>query len=127
MALDEGSEPAPLLTDLRAYRPWWSVDGARIYCFTLGDDRHQLGSVPAAGGGWRPLANDDRGRTHGPYADPGGTHLLAHSTRDGAWGLYEFPLDGGEPRPLRPPGFDVALHPSRSRDGVVVFDTPEGD
>jgi hypothetical protein len=38
--------------------------------------------------------------------------------------LWQFPLDGGEPRLMQPPGFAMATHPSRSRGGVVVFDAP---
>jgi hypothetical protein len=121
-----GGEPEPLLVG-RAYRPWWSADGARVYFFYLGPDRHQVHWIPAAGGDPVPMANDDRGDTHGPYADPDGRHLLAHSTRDielraTRWALYEFPLEGGVPVRLEPPGHDRGAHVTRARNGVATFD-----
>jgi hypothetical protein len=127
-----GGDPE-LLVAGRAYRPWWSVDGARIFFFLLGPDRDRVHWVPAAGGEPVPLPNDDRGDTHGPYADPDGRHLLVHTTRDSEqrrpdelWLPYEFPLDGGTPRPLRPPGHTRAAHATRGRNGVITFDVARG-
>ncbi len=75
-----------------------------------------------------PLAvegdSDEAGDAGGPHPDPKGESLLAHRGREGAETIYQFPLDGGEGRALRTPGFPVALHPSRGRNGVVVFDAP---
>jgi TolB protein len=118
--------PSPLVIDRPVYRPWWSIDGQRIFFFTFGM-RHQVHSVSALGGPPTPLANDDRGYSHGPYADPDGTHLLMHSTREArsipnVWALFELPLDGGRPRRLMPPGHERGAHGTRARNGVVTFD-----
>ena len=64
------------------------------------------------------------GGAGGPHPDPKGESLLAHCGGEGAEAIYQCSLDGGEVRALRPPGFPVALHPSRGRNGVVVFDAP---
>ncbi len=124
-----GGEPRPLLPGRKAYRPWWSPDGARIYFFLLGRDRHRIHSIDVEHGGVPvPLASDDLGNTHGPYVDPGGEYVLAHSTREAEtrpsawWGLYEFPLDGGTPRRLEPPGHVRGAHVTRARNGVTTFD-----
>jgi Tol biopolymer transport system component len=122
--------PRPLVVDRGVYRPWWSVDGERIFFFTFAH-RHQIHYVSPTGGRPVPLANDDRGFTHGPYADPRGRNLIVHSTRDGrpgrgAWSLFELPLDGRRPRRLTPPGIDRASHGTRARNGVVTFDVSRG-
>jgi dipeptidyl aminopeptidase/acylaminoacyl peptidase len=126
---EEGDEPKPLLAAQPAYRPWWSVDGQRIFYIRLGPDRHQVHVMPVDGGDPVPLANDDLGDTHGPYADPDGRHLLVHSTREratrpelGRWGLYELTLGGGPPVRLIPPGYGRGAHGTRARNGVVTFD-----
>jgi hypothetical protein len=80
--------------------------------------------MPATGGQPAALTNDDRGSTHGPYADPDGRTLIAHSTRDAApgmgrmsWALYEFPLDGSSPRWLC-----RGAHGTRARSGILTYD-----
>ena len=40
--------PRPLLVDRPVYRPWWSIDGRRIFFFTFGR-RHQVHCVSACG------------------------------------------------------------------------------
>ena len=128
VSTDGRSRPRPLLERTPAYRPWWSVDGRRIFFFILGKDRHQVHVMPASGGRPIPLANDDQGDSHGPYADPGGRHLIIHSTREPnrsgpvLWRLYELPLDGGPARRLSPPGHRRAAHGTRARNGVITFD-----
>jgi Tol biopolymer transport system component len=124
VATDGASTPTRLLSGLPAYRPWWSVDGRQIFFFTLGQRRHRLHLIPAEGGRPRPFVNDDRGNTHGPFADPHARTVLAHSTRGtppGAarawWALYEFPLDGSRPRKIGP-----GAHATRARNGVLTFD-----
>lgn len=123
-AAEGDDEPAPLVTDVPAYDPAWSIDGATIYFRASVEGVDRLCAVPSNGGEWRPLAVDGEGGAGGPHPDPKGESLLAHCGAEGAEAIYEFPLDGGEVRALRPPGFPVALHPSRGRDGVVVFDAP---
>ncbi len=125
----DGGDPSPLAPGLRAYRPWWSVDGRSIYFFTVGRHRRRLHSIPAAGGRPRPFTNDDRGRTHGPFADPAGRSVIAHSTRGWrpgggrrTWQLYEFPLDGTPPMRVAPPGHHQSAHGTRARNGVITFD-----
>ncbi len=117
-------EPRMLQQRGWGYRPWFSVDGEEIFFFSGTRDRHQVWRMPRGGGEAVPLENDDRGLTHGPFADPGGEHLLVHSNRDGAYRLYELPLDGSPMRLCQPPGFGVAAHATRARNGVVVFDAP---
>ena len=127
-ASEGDDEPAPLVTDVPAYDPAWSIDGATIYFRASVEGVDRLCAVPSNGGEWRPLAvegeGDEPGGAGGPHPDPKGESLLAHCGAEGAETIYQFPLDGGEVRALRPPGFPVALHPSRGRNGVVVFDAP---
>ena len=73
-----------------------------------------------------PLANDDLGRTHGPFADPHGDVVIVHSTRgNDDHSLYEFPLDGGPMRKIEIDGVDHPMHGTRSRNGVLTFDVLE--
>jgi Tol biopolymer transport system component len=118
------ARPSLLLSGMRAYRPWWSVDGRHIFFFTMDRTGHRLHLIPAGGGRPRPLANDGRGNTHGPYADPDARNLIAHSTRGtppgmrkARWALYEFPLDGSPPRLLGP-----GAHGTRARNGAMTYD-----
>jgi Tol biopolymer transport system component len=117
-----GQEPQPLLTDKWAYRPWYSVDGNLIYFFSVVNQRRQICQIPISGGIFTPLANDDKGNSHGPFTDPSGECLLMHSTRGGNWGLWELPLDGSSPRSIQPPGFEYATHPTRARNRNITFD-----
>jgi TolB protein len=115
-------EPEPLITERWAYRPWYSVDGTSIYFFSVINERRQICQIPADGGNFKPLANDDKGNSHGPFADPSGEYLLMHSTRGGSWGLWELPLDGSPPRSIQPSGFEHATHPTRAKNGIIAFD-----
>jgi Tol biopolymer transport system component len=119
---DSSSEPQSLLEKWWGYRPWYSNDGQLIYFFTDVNNRHQICQIPSEGGNFIPLKNDDQGRSHGPFVDPGGEVLLIHSTRGGNWGIWELPLDGSTPRSLHPPGFQYATHPTRSKNGIITFD-----
>lgn len=122
--LGNGSDAPARANELRnfIYRPCYSVDGRTIFAFSDIAGRHQICSIPAAGGEITPLANDDMGTSHGPYADPDGKTILMHSTRNGSYAVWELPLDGGPPRRLQPPGLDGATHATRSRNGIVAFD-----
>jgi Tol biopolymer transport system component len=121
---DGGSPPRPLCPGLTLYRPCWSIDGGTLFCFHMGADRRQVGSVDLDDETFVRLDNDDRGNTHGPWADPRGDCLVVHSDRDGRWGLHELPLDGSPMRPLLPPGHERAIcaHGTRARNGVLTFD-----
>ncbi len=120
---DGSEEPGLLQRRGLGYRPWYSRDGKWIYFFTDIRGRHQICKIPAEGGDFVPLANDDSGLSHGPFVDPGGEVLLMHSNRSGTWQIYELPLDGAAPpRLLQPPGFVKATHPTRAKNGVITFD-----
>ena len=123
VASDGRSEPELLNREVLGYRPWYSKDGKWIYFFTDINGRHQICKMPAQGGDFTALANDDKGLSHGPFVDPGGEVLLMHSNRSGTWKSYELPLDGvTPPRLLQPPGFVKATHPTRAKNGVITFD-----
>jgi len=121
---ERSGEPRLLNPDVLGYRPWFSVDGSWLYFFTdTGGGRHQICRMPAGGGEYTVLENDDAGLSHGPYVDPGGEVLLMHSNRSGIWQIWELPLDGvSPPRLLQPPGFEKATHPTRAANGVITFD-----
>lgn len=120
--VDGSVEPRPLQSSGWGYRPCFSTNGRWIFFFTNVNGRDQISKIPVEGGKVTPLLNDDRGTSHGPFADPGGKFLLMHSTRGGNWGIWELPLDGSPPRPIQPPGFEEALHASRAKNGVIAFD-----
>jgi len=104
------------------YRPWYAADGKSIFFFTGIRGRHRICTISADRGKVTPLAADDRGHSHGPFADPNGKFLLMHSTRGGKWGIWEVPLDGGRPRRLSPPGLRRAGHATRAKNGVIAID-----
>jgi TolB protein len=117
-----GSEPRMLQSHGWGYRPCFSTDGQWVFFFTNVNGRHQICRIPSKGGKIEPLLNDDRGTSHGPFADPSGEILLIHSTRGGSWGIWELPLDGSFPRFVQPPGFEEAHHASRAKNGIMAFD-----
>lgn len=126
-----GGRRDPRCLDLAAQgwdprRPWFGADGLWLYFYgrRAGDARHRICRVPAGGGGVERLANDPGEQSHGPFVDPDGRTLLVHAKRQGPFNIWELPLDGGPARPLFPPGFPRALHPTRSRTGVLAFDVP---
>jgi|TARA_B110000116_G_scaffold256117_1_gene255040 Tol biopolymer transport system component len=129
------SDPEPLPYQGSAYRPWFSTDGRTVFFISGVDDlseargRHQICRVGLLDSEASPLDNDDHGRSHGPFADPNGEMLLMHSTRgqdkEAPLGhfLWELPLDGSAPRKLDIPGIAHPMHGTRSRNGVLAFDT----
>jgi len=120
--IDGSAEPRELPIKGWGYRPWFSVDGKTIYFQTNLDGRNRIVKIPFEGGEVIPLANDDTGMSRGTFTDHDGKSLLIHSTRGGDYGIWEMPLDGSEPKQLIPPGYKRALHPTRSKNGVVSFD-----
>ena len=120
--VDGSAEPRDLSIGAGGYRPWFSADGKTIYFHSRLNKRDQIVKIPLEGGEVVPLANDNEGNSRGVFADSNGKALLMHSTRSGDWGIWELPLDGSKPRQLIPPGYERALHASRSRNGVVGFD-----
>jgi Tol biopolymer transport system component len=127
VAAHGAAEPAPLQKEGWGYRPWFSADGASVYFFTDVEGRHRICRMSIRDGSWEPLENDDGGRSHGPFVEWNGRQLLMHSTRGAErHSLWEVPLDGGEPRMLRPAGFEKEMaHGTRARNGVITFDVPE--
>jgi TolB protein len=116
-------EPEPLAYQGFAYRPWFAPDGETLYCFTITDDRHQICRLGIDDPTPTPLANDDDGKTHGPFYDPATDTLIVHSTRGQTrYALYDLPLDGGPPRPIVVDGVDHPMHGTRSRNGLLAFD-----
>ena len=121
---DGSAEPQPVVQDgFFGYRPWFLLDGRRLACFTLVEPR-TVHLVDLDTEQVTPMAADDLGNTHGPFADPSGDRLLVHSNRGGPWRLWELPLDGSPMAELQPPGFDGqdCGHPSRATNGVLTFD-----
>jgi Tol biopolymer transport system component len=115
--------PQPLPYRGFGYRPWFDVDGVTLYFFTTDGDRHRLASVGLGDAAPVLLANDDKGWTHGPFADPNGEVLIVHSNRVHAtYRLFEVPLDGSAMRQIVIEGVDHPMHGTRSRDGVITFD-----
>lgn len=127
LSTEENATPHRLTTSVTLYRPAWSVDGKRIYGYTIvTNDQHQAGWVDPLTGLWTPLANDDRGHTHYLFPCPGGKNLLIHSNRNGLWGIFELPLDGKTPpHSIKPPGFEHLLcaHPTRAANRIMTFDS----
>ena len=121
---DGSGEPEPVFTAHWGYRPWFTLDGASVLFYGPDGDRHRIWGVNIESGEASPIQSDDRGITHGPFVQPGSHDtMIAHSTRDESWGIWEYPLSGsGEPSLLTPAGFTQAAHASRSRDGSLVFD-----
>lgn len=117
VATEAGPSPEPLLHGAVS-RPRWSTDGERVYFQPRSGG---VSWVAASGGPSRAVTLDGPSALGSFSVDPAGGHLLAHAGDAGAETIWELPLDGGAARELRPPGFDNALHPSRGRDGVIVF------
>ena len=125
VAVDGSGEPERVKGAQWGSRPWFSADSRTIFFHTVrGRSPDRAHRVPAEGGQMIQLENDIFEKTHGSFADPDGKSLLVHARLDGLWGIWELPLDGGEPQQLKPPGFTQAYHPTRSLNGIVAFDLP---
>jgi dipeptidyl aminopeptidase/acylaminoacyl peptidase len=122
---DGSAPPRRLLKEGGIGRPWFSTDGKFIYFFftSVPDEHRRISRLPLDGRPWEPVTPDDFPRSHGPFADPDGVHLWFHSTKGGTVSPYRFNLRTGELVRLLPPGFTAAAHVTRSRNGVVTFDS----
>lgn len=120
-----GGDPTPVFTGTWGYRPWFTSTGESILFYGPNGDRHRIWVVNVDSGTVERLEADDRGTTHGPFLEASRPDtVLAHSTRGGSWGIWEFPLGAAArpPRCLTPDGFPIAAHASRSSTGVLAFD-----
>ena len=70
----------------------------------------------------QPVPFCEQNRNEAPFIDQDGKKMLIHSDRTGTWSIWEIPLNGGKPRELPPPKFSKATHPTRSRNGIIIFD-----
>lgn len=123
VSADGGDDPTPVFVDHWGYRPSVTRDGRSVLFYGPYRDRHRIWKVDTEKGVASVLAADDRGVTHGPFVPPEGGSVLAHSTRGGTWDIWEFSLDEKTPPIIRtPPGFEMAAHASRARDGTMAFD-----
>lgn len=120
--LEGGGEPRNLLPDDWGYRPWYHKSGQSLFYYSGATEEHRIFELNLVTGETSQLREDDQGITHGPFYDPATGSLLAHSTRDGGWGIWEFRLDGTPPSKIEVEGFPTASHPTRSRNGWLCFD-----
>jgi len=111
-----------LPTPYRAYRPWFAKDGQSIYFQTDDNGQDHIARIPLSGGEITILNRDSKGNTRGSFVDPNRDVLLVHSSRSGDYGIWEMELDGSNMKQLIPPGYERALHPTRSVNGILAFD-----
>jgi hypothetical protein len=132
----DGSQPCEKMKlDSKPWagRPRYSLDGKELFFFSGISDgkykptgRHTLCRVPAIGGAWRVIPNDNVGiSSHGPDPDPDGKYLWYHAAADNLWGIYRLPLAGGDPVRFIPTGFAKhhIAHPTIARNGFISFDS----
>ena len=107
---------------LRCASPYANTEDSTSKTVGCSTGVHKICRIPAAGGDWEPLPNDNLGRSHGPYADLDGEHVWFHSTVAGRTNIYKMPLQRGDPVRVDPPGFRIATHATRARNDVITFD-----
>ena len=110
-----------------AMRPWYSHDGQEIYFHTAIENRHALVRYYKVTRTLTPLINDTIGNTHGVFTMPQEATILAHSDRGGCPGLWKFPLNGDEQEEIVIESIPVKAHATVSRQGIMIFDSPEND
>jgi Tol biopolymer transport system component len=127
--VDASAQPRRLLPEHGIGRPWFSSDGRSVYFFFTGvpDEHRRICRVPVEGGPWEPITPDGLPRSHGSLADPDGIHLWFHSTTAGLTSPFRFNLQTRELQRVMPPGFSTAGHVTRSRNGIITFDSRELD
>ena len=121
--VDGSEEPKPLQIEGWAFRPWFSSDGKLIYFISGVNGGQKIFYISSKGGDINPLEIDCIGNCNGLYLDPYKNAILMHSKRDGSYKIYELPLDGKKFKVLQPEGFDNALHATRSKNDIIVFDS----
>ena len=127
--VDASAQPRRLLPENGIGRPWFSSDGRSVYFFFTGvpDEHRRICRVSVEGGPWEPITPDGLPRSQGSFADPDGVHLWFHSTKAGITSPFRFNLQTRELQRVMPPGFSTAGHVTRSRNGIITFDSTELD
>ena len=134
--VDRSAEPRRMLTDSVIVRPWFSADGKFIY-FTFASleftsDKVRIWRLPVDGGAMEPITPEGYPNSQGLFVDPDGVHLWFHSNdpdrRDlQTNGPYRFNLQTKTLTRMMPPGFAGAGHLTRSRNGIITFDSTDLD
>ncbi len=125
--VDRSALPRRLIPDSVIIRPWYSSDGKFIY-FTFAnlqfkEEQIRIWRIPAHGGAMEPITPEGLPNSQGLFVDPDGLHLWFHSN-----GIpYRFGLETRTPVRAMPPGFTGAGHVTRSRNGVITFDSTQSD
>jgi len=143
--VDHSAQPRRLLDESVIVRPWYSADGKFIY-FTYAslifeEDQIRIWRIPATannepgvlkvyGGAIEPITPTGFPNSQGLFVDPDGVHLWFHSNSSERPNLptngpYRFNLETKELTRMMPPGFKSAHHLTRSRNGVITFDSTD--
>jgi len=123
--VDRSAPPRRLLPDSVIIRPWFSADGKFIY-FTYAnlqfkDEQIRIWRIPVDGGAMEAITPEGLSNSQGLFVDPDGLHLWFHSNGT----PYRFELGTRTPTRTMPPGFAGAGHLTRSRNGVITFDSTQ--
>lgn len=129
---DGSSQPRRVLREGGIARPWLSPDAKFIYFSSVveNDNEVRIWRVPVTGGTKEPITPEHLPNSYGGFVDPDGIHVWFHSTNftaDPKTVPYQFNLDTHELRRMMPPGFSSAGHLTRSKNGVITFDSMELD
>ena len=124
--VDRSAQPRRLQPESVIVRPWFSPDGKFIY-FTFANfekaEQVRIWRIPAEGGAMEPVTPEGLPNSQGLFVDPDGLHLWFHSN-----GMpYRFTLQGRSLTRMLPPGFTSAGHFTRSRNGIITFDSTDPD
>jgi Tol biopolymer transport system component len=128
VSTDGAGKPRRIIEDNGIARPWYSPDGKFIYFTFFGiaiaEEHIRVWRVPAEGGSKEAVSPDGLPNSQGAFADLDGIHLWFHSAPRGA---FRFDLRSRELTPITAPGFRAIFHVSRSRAGMIAFDSEEVD
>ena len=125
--VDRSAPPRRVLLENVIIRPWFSADGKFIY-FTYAnlqfkEEQIRIWRIPADGGAMEAITPEGLPNSQGLFVDPDGLHLWFHSNP----ALYRFELGRRMLVRMMPPGFTGAGHVTRSRNGVITFDSTQRD